>query len=267
MTSTQAKYLRQKQTDLASEPKGLNWNFVIPYNRDSEEPVDHYRQDYLTQLNESDDSDSDEELVLWRVTPDYGELDVTVVSREADIKNGEKFSGWNNPLAWTDDGANDDGVLVQEDSEDEEEAQVSESGWITPADNGLGDEYVVNFLQTGYDESEGPTKEDNGEADPSVVYRESDIKNGEKKSGWTNPLGWADTGAADDTVLVFMTAEQQIAYDESEGPTKEDNGEADPSVVYRESDIKNGEKKSGWTNPLGWKDDGSGDDTVLLRLR
>merc|ERR1719183_1260979 len=153
------------------------------------------------------DSDSDEELVLWRVTPDYGELDVTVVSRENDIKNGEKFSGWTNPLAWTDDGANDDGVMVQvqDDSEDEGDVQtVSESGWITPADNGLGDEYVVNYLQTGYDESEGPTKEDNGEADPSVVYRESDIKNGEKKSGWTNPLGWKDDGSGDDTVLLRL---------------------------------------------------------------
>ena len=47
----------------------------------------------------------------WRVTPDYGELDVTVVSREADIKNGEKFSGWTNPLGWTDDGDRDDLVV------------------------------------------------------------------------------------------------------------------------------------------------------------
>jgi len=56
------------------------------------------------------------------------------------------------------------------------------------------------------------------------------------------------------------------SYDVSEGPTKEDNGEADPSVVYRESDIENGKKKSGWTNPLGWTDSGADDDTVLLAL-
>ena len=81
------------------------------------------------------------------MTPDYGELDVTIVSREADIKNGEKFSGWTNPLGWTDDGTNDDGVLVQEESDDDDDKTlVSESGWITPADNGLGDEYVVNYL-------------------------------------------------------------------------------------------------------------------------
>lgn len=86
-------------------------------------------------------------MVLWRVTPDYAELDGSVVSREADIANGKKFSGWNNPLAWTDAGADDDKVLLQEDSEDDEDQDlVSESGWITPADNGLGDEFVVNYL-------------------------------------------------------------------------------------------------------------------------
>ena len=56
------------------------------------------------------------------------------------------------------------------------------------------------------------------------------------------------------------------AYDEAEGPTKEDNGEADPSVVYRESDIANGKKFSGWTNPLSWSDEGADDDTVVLQL-
>ena len=52
-----------------------------------------------------------------------------------------------------------------------------------------------------FDESEGPTKADNGEADPSVVHREADVANGAKVSGWTNPLGWADTGADDENVL------------------------------------------------------------------
>ena len=58
---------------------------------------------------------------------------------------------------------------------------------------------VTNALK--YDESEGPTKADNGEADPSVVHREADVANGKKVSGWTNPLGWADTGNDDDSVL------------------------------------------------------------------
>ena len=47
----------------------------------------------------------------WRVTPDYGELDPTIMSREADIKNGEKSSGWTNPLSWTDDGSDDNLVV------------------------------------------------------------------------------------------------------------------------------------------------------------
>jgi hypothetical protein len=33
-----------------------------------------------------------------------------------------------------------------------------------------------------------------GDADFTVVYREKDISNGKKFSGWTNPLGWTDNG-------------------------------------------------------------------------
>jgi iron uptake system EfeUOB component EfeO/EfeM len=112
-----------------------------------------------------------------------------------------------------------------------------------------------------YDESEGPTKEDNGELDQVVVYRENDIANGAKFSGWTNPLSWTDSGADDDTVVLQIKS--NIKYDESEGPTKEDNGELDQVVVYRESDVANGAKFSGWTNPLSWTDNGADDDTVV----
>ena len=143
------------------------------------------------------------------------------MTRERDTANGKKASGWTNPLSWTDDGAEDEKVL----------------------------------LQQRYDESEGPTKADNGDSDPSVVFREADTRNGEKWSGWTNPLSWTDSGDDDDTVLA--------QYDESEGPTKADNGDSDPTVVFRESDIRNGEKWSGWTNPLSWTDDGSDDETVV----
>lgn len=104
-------------------------------------------------------------MIEWHVKPDLGEHDPGVVSREKDIANGEKVSGWTNPLGWADDGNDDDKVLAQ------------------------------------YDESEGPTKADNGELDQVVVYREHDTKNGGKVSGWSNPLGWADTGADDETVL------------------------------------------------------------------
>lgn len=58
-----------------------------------------------------------------------------------------------------------------------------------------------------------------------------------------------------------------MKYDESEGPTKADNGEADPAVVPREADVKNGGKVSGWTNPLGWTDAGDDDETVLFQLK
>ena len=34
---------------------------------------------------------------MWRVSPDYGELDANVVDRERDIDNGKKFSGWSTP--------------------------------------------------------------------------------------------------------------------------------------------------------------------------
>lgn len=58
-----------------------------------------------------------------------------------------------------------------------------------------------------------------------------------------------------------------MQYAESEGPTKVDLGDSDYSVVYREADIGNGKKFSGWTNPLGWKDDGEGDENVLWSIR
>ena len=99
------------------------------------------------------------------VTPDYGEADPHVVSREEDNGNGSKFSGWTNPLSWHDSGSDDEKVLMQ------------------------------------YAESEGPTKVDLGELDQVVVPRESDIGNGLKYHGWTNPLSWADDGSDDQSVL------------------------------------------------------------------
>lgn len=54
-----------------------------------------------------------------------------------------------------------------------------------------------------------------------------------------------------------------LQYAESEGPTKVDLGDSDYTVVYREKDIANGKKFSGWTNPLGWTDDGKDDENVL----
>lgn len=42
-----------------------------------------------------------------------------------------------------------------------------------------------------------------------------------------------------------------------------DYGELDDHVVYREADSANGKKHSGWTNPLGWTDNGEGDDNLM----
>jgi hypothetical protein len=179
----------------------------------------------------SDSDDSDEQDVQlatqWRVIPDVGELDHSILLREADVENGKKASGWTNPLGWTDDGADDDLVVTQ-----------------LKAD-------------LRYDVSEGPTKVDFGDSDHVVVLRERDIANGKKASGWTNPLGWSDDGEGDESVLT--------QYDVSEGPTKVDFGDSDHVVVLRERDIANGKKASGWTNPLGWSDDGEGDESVLTQ--
>jgi len=239
LTSTGAKYMKNHQSDMSVEQRGMNWEGFIPYNQASKEYVQVMSDE---SSDSSDDSGMEDDVtVLWRVMPDYGELDNTVTNREKDITlHGNKFSGWSNPLSWRDTGVDDDKVLVQ--SADDENR-------------------YFNYIQQRYDESEGPTKVDNGDSDYSVVYREQDTANGRKFSGWTNPLGWRDTGVNDDTVLV------QAKYDESEGPTKVDNGDSDYSVVYREQDTANGRKFSGWTNPLGWRDTGVNDDTVLVQQR
>jgi hypothetical protein len=136
---------------------------------------------------------------------------------------------------------------------------------------------------------------DLGEDDAQVVPREFDTANGKKFHGWTNPLGWtdsgdddekvlpqlkskirydesgyptpADNGLDDDQVVNLLQTKQKIStsqkYDKSEGPTKVDFGDADYNVLPREFDIANGKKFHGWTNPLGWTDDGEDDEGVL----
>lgn len=49
-----------------------------------------------------------------------------------------------------------------------------------------------------------------------------------------------------------------VQYDESEGPTKADNGQNDNLILNRAA-----WGAIGWTNPLSWKDDGSDDDLVV----
>ena len=70
---------------------------------------------------------------------------------------------------------------------------------------------AVQSYKLGFDDSEGPTKTDNGENDDYVTLREQDIKNGEKKSGWTNPLGWSDAGDDDDSVITQLDSKINMA--------------------------------------------------------
>jgi hypothetical protein len=55
-----------------------------------------------------------------------------------------------------------------------------------------------------------------------------------------------------------MEDNQNVQYAESEGPTKADNGQNDDLIMAR---AKWG--AIGWSNPLSWSDDGSGDDLVV----
>ena len=106
MTSTQAKLLRNNQSDLSSEPKGVNPQDFQAYNK--------YSAEYVQLSADSEEEYSrpaDDMTVLWMVQNDYGELDHTILNREEDIKNGEKRSGWTNPLGWHDDGSDDDLVV------------------------------------------------------------------------------------------------------------------------------------------------------------
>jgi len=118
---------------------------------------------------------------------------------------------------------------------------------------------------------------DFGELDNAVLNREKDAGNGFKHSGWTNPLGWTDSGSDDDTVLTLLNGAGNVSerkfkdvellqYAESEGPTKVDFGELDNVIINREKDAGNGFKHSGWTNPIGWTDNGEDDESVLTQL-
>jgi len=167
MTATQAKYLSKEQTDVSSEPMGINYDFFDAYNAKSSEPVmqKFYLQMALQEQESSEESESESEsddepannmTVLWHVSPDYGELDDYVVNREKDTANGEKSSGWSNPLGWTDAGADDDGVLVQQ----KQKLRFEESGFDTPADGYDGDDAILNqFVQLQDDEDEGSIDE------------------------------------------------------------------------------------------------------------
>ena len=107
LTSTQARFIAENSTaNIASAtPTGpLEWHYNYgPYNENDDE--------YLQLSTESSVLTNAQNGALWRVIPDYGEKDFNVLHRESDTKNGEKFSGWTNPLSWTDDGTDDNLVV------------------------------------------------------------------------------------------------------------------------------------------------------------
>lgn len=159
--------------------------------------------------SDSSDSDSEEEdnktlhkkpvdkkNVQWQVTPDLGELDDhATLLREWDNPDylsamKPKFSGWTNPLSWTDSGNDDDQVLV-----------------LMTA-NGIVEKRVPDDSFLAYEDAEGPTKIDYGEnEDHSTLIREWDNPDylssmKPKFSGWTNPISWTDGGEDDDKILL-----------------------------------------------------------------
>lgn len=143
LTSTEAKLLSHKQTDLASEPEGPNRAYFVPYNKFDNEYLQMSESESESSSDDETDAPRDEVTVLWRVSPDYGELDDHIMGREKDIASGKKESGWSNPLGWSDTGADDDQVVLQTGSK----VRFEESGFDTPADTGLGDEMVMNMVQ------------------------------------------------------------------------------------------------------------------------
>lgn len=68
------------------------------------------------------------------MTPDLGELDdhATLI-READndyLKGKAKFHGWTNPLSWTDNGNDDDLVLMQMTANGIVERRITETNML-----------------------------------------------------------------------------------------------------------------------------------------
>ena len=91
MTSTQARFIAENSTAnaMSIEPKGSNtwWFNNLPYNRDAKEYIG---LDMDLSDDEEMEIEQEETLIMtnaetgatWRVTPDYGELDANIVSRE-----------------------------------------------------------------------------------------------------------------------------------------------------------------------------------------
>ena len=132
------------------------------------------------------------------MTADLGELDDhSTLYREWD--NPEylsamkpKFSGWTNPLSWTDDGHDDDVVLFQLKSK----MNFAESGFDTPADKGLDDDAVVNLVQIKVHEDDDGTDDIN-----SQLSLTKDDLNRKPENINIDMSAKADNGLDDDQIL------------------------------------------------------------------
>ena len=91
---------------MASEPEGPNRDYFVPYNKFDTVPSDLVQLSESSSSSDEDEEPKDEVTVLWRVTPDYGELDDNVLDR-----NSSSFK-WVNPLSLHDDGNDDDQVVL-----------------------------------------------------------------------------------------------------------------------------------------------------------
>lgn len=131
----------------------------------------------------------------WAVTPDLGELDDhATLLRESDndyLKGKAKFHGWTNPLSWTDGGEDDDVVLFQMKSK----VKFDESGFETPADNGLDDETVLNYVQIKVHDDEDPD-----DINTVLQISKEDLDRTPEKINIEHSAK-ADTGMDDDTVV------------------------------------------------------------------
>ena len=82
-----------------------------------------------------------------------------------------------------------------------------------------------------YDVAEGPTKVDFGESDDQAAMPEADVANGKKFSGWTNPLGWTDSGEDDESVLLGIRNQKSAKDLMLINLKKPDNLDGDPDTV------------------------------------
>jgi len=95
---------------------GENDHHVVPRFKDAGNGFKH--NGWTNPLGWTDGGKDDEHVLLQYADSegptkvDFGELDQAVVPRFKDAGNGFKHNGWTNPLSWTDNGNDDEAVLI-----------------------------------------------------------------------------------------------------------------------------------------------------------